>query len=243
MAYGKNIMIDNTEYFTQQKLDENKASFLQLLRLTKRDGIEELIVFLEESKFFEAPASTRFHGNFRGALCWHSLNVLKCLNKMNKDFNLGIPQDTIIITALLHDLCKTGGQYVKVKKVFKNDMPGQYKDDKWYDYMTYEYATGEESLPLGHGEKSVMILMDYIKLSAIEKLMIRWHMSAWEEGAIKNGLGNAMEYHKGVSAISLSDMQASQFFEFSLDHRELPQAKQARLMEETRKLAEMELKK
>lgn len=30
-----------------------------------RDGIEELLGWVEESDFFYAPASTRFHGNYK----------------------------------------------------------------------------------------------------------------------------------------------------------------------------------
>lgn len=39
-----------------------KDKFIELLRSTKREGIENLISFLEKTDFFTAPASTRFHG-------------------------------------------------------------------------------------------------------------------------------------------------------------------------------------
>ena len=52
-----------------------KEEFLALLRKTNREGIEELINFLEKSDFFVAPASTRFHGNFEGGLAAHSMKV------------------------------------------------------------------------------------------------------------------------------------------------------------------------
>ena len=39
----------------------NKERFIELLRSTKREGIEKLIDFLEKTDFFTAPASTRFH--------------------------------------------------------------------------------------------------------------------------------------------------------------------------------------
>ena len=52
-----------------------KEEFLQILRKVKREGIEELINFLEKSDFFKAPASTRFHGSYEGGLVEHSLKV------------------------------------------------------------------------------------------------------------------------------------------------------------------------
>ena len=41
-----------------------KEEFLALLRKTNREGIEDLINFIEEkTDFFTSPASTRFHGS------------------------------------------------------------------------------------------------------------------------------------------------------------------------------------
>lgn len=50
--------------------------FVEALRTTNRDGIEELIRYLqEETDFFTAPASTKYHGAFAGGLLMHSINV------------------------------------------------------------------------------------------------------------------------------------------------------------------------
>lgn len=57
----------------------NKERFIELLRSTKREGIEKLIDFLEKTDFFTAPASTRFHSSYEGGLLQHSLNVYDCL--------------------------------------------------------------------------------------------------------------------------------------------------------------------
>lgn len=57
----------------------NKERFIELLRSTKREGIEKLIDFLEKTDFFTAPASTRFHMSCEGGLLQHSLNVYDCL--------------------------------------------------------------------------------------------------------------------------------------------------------------------
>ena len=40
-----------------------KEQFLELLRQVKREGIDELIDFIEKTDFFKAPASTRFLGD------------------------------------------------------------------------------------------------------------------------------------------------------------------------------------
>lgn len=56
-------------------IEENKKRFLDLVGSIGRDGIKELVEFLEKSDFFTAPASTRFHGSIPGGLAMHSLNV------------------------------------------------------------------------------------------------------------------------------------------------------------------------
>ena len=40
----------------------------------------------------------------------------------------------------------------------------------------------DDKLPLGHGEKSLSILQDFIQLTEVEKLAIRWHMGPTEPG-------------------------------------------------------------
>ena len=41
-----------------------KEEYLELLKSINREGIDDLIKFIESTDFFKAPASTRFHGNF-----------------------------------------------------------------------------------------------------------------------------------------------------------------------------------
>ena len=56
-----------------------KEQFLELLKQVKREGIEELIEFIEKTDFFKAPASTRFHGDYEGGLVEHSMKVYEIL--------------------------------------------------------------------------------------------------------------------------------------------------------------------
>ena len=41
-----------------------KEEFLELLRKVNREGINELIEFIEKTDFYKAPASTRFYWFF-----------------------------------------------------------------------------------------------------------------------------------------------------------------------------------
>ena len=85
-----------------------KEKFLELLKTVNREGINDLIDFIEKTDFFKAPASTRFHGNYEGGLVEHSLKVYEILkHKVETNIEpLQVSEESLIIIALLHDLCK-----------------------------------------------------------------------------------------------------------------------------------------
>ena len=80
-----------------------KQRFIELLKATNIEGIDNLLDFLDKTDFYTAPASTRFHNAFEGGLLAHSLNVYDCLKDLTKE---KWADDTIAIVALLHDICK-----------------------------------------------------------------------------------------------------------------------------------------
>ena len=80
-------MADKTQFLSPEQLADNRNLFLAILETkVKRDGVEDLIAYLEDSDFFTAPSSTRFHGNYEGGLCEHSLNVYNCLMDLHQKY-------------------------------------------------------------------------------------------------------------------------------------------------------------
>lgn len=157
-----------------------KNKFIELLRSTKREGIDRVIDYLEnKSDFFTAPASTAFHGNYEGGLVEHSLNccnlglsIREVILKQKPELESKISKESVIIATLLHDICKAN-LYVGEIKSRKNAL-GMWEK---YNGYTVDYS----KFPIGHGEKSViMLLMIGLKLSSDEILAIRWHMSSWD---------------------------------------------------------------
>ncbi len=156
-----------------------KTEFIELLKATDRENIDYVIEDLEDIGFFEAPASSRNHFNFEGGLVEHSLNVYKIaimlkeqMQKLRPDVVSRIPDDSIAIAALLHDVCKAD-IYKKVTKKIRNEI-GVWEAQESYniDYSNF---------PLGHGEKSViMLLRSGLDLSDDEIIAIRWHMGSWD---------------------------------------------------------------
>jgi 23S rRNA maturation-related 3'-5' exoribonuclease YhaM len=93
--------------------ETHKEVFCNLLRSTKREGIEQVIRELDNIGYFEAPASANHHLNCNGGLLQHSLNVCETALAMrsyfeekNQMYAHGIPRDSVIIASLLHDVCK-----------------------------------------------------------------------------------------------------------------------------------------
>ena len=69
-------------------MKNNKEKFIALCKQwIKRDGLQDLLNWLEETDFYEAPASTRFHSMFEGGLCSHSINVF---NRMNMNVRMKV---------------------------------------------------------------------------------------------------------------------------------------------------------
>ena len=74
------------------------------------------------------------------------------------------------------------------------------------------YYTINDTLPYGHGEKSVYMISGFMRLTRDEAMAIRWHMgfSGIED---KNMIGKALEMYPLAFALSVADMEASYFLE------------------------------
>lgn len=141
-----------------------------------RDGADKLLDWLEKSDFFVAPASGRRHSAYRGGLCQHSINVYKRFIKLleseyGENWTKRVSPESAAIMGLLHDVCKVN-TYVEDVKNVKNKETGKWEQKPYFKY--------EDSLPYGHGEKSVYILSAFMKLSREEALAINWHMGEYD---------------------------------------------------------------
>ena len=193
-----------------------KKEFIELLQTSNRHGIDDLVEELEDLGFFKAPASTKFHLNEDGGLVQHSLNVCKAALSMRKsmielDDSLleALPKDSVIIASLLHDTCKAD-IYKPTMKKEKNRF-GMWCDVPGYDV---DYS----NFPLGHGEKSVIVLLrSGFELTDDEIMAIRWHMNAWDlpfqSYDIKSNFNKAKEICPLLSLVQAADCLASNLLE------------------------------
>mgnify|MGYP003290182032 FL=1 len=164
---------------TKEVISANKDKFVELLQSTHRPGVDNVINALEELGFFSAPASTRFHLAYEGGLLEHSLGVCRIALMVRKqvllvrpDLEPQLPIESIILTTLLHDVCKAEIYKGAIKR--RKNERGIWEDYEGYDVDYSDY-------PAGHGEKSVIVLLQSgLELTKEEVLAIRWHMSAWD---------------------------------------------------------------
>jgi hypothetical protein len=182
-----------------------KEEFINLLLSTKREGIEDVIAFLEKTDFYTAPASTKYHGAYEGGLLEHSMKVYEVLNEKVKHLpiDLEVSEDTVKIVALLHDICKVN--------FYKTD----YRNAKnaLGEWEKVPYYTIDDTIPYGHGEKSVMMLTEYMKLTGEEKYCIRWHMGFTEPKESYNTLGQAFKKYPLALLLHEADLETTYFFD------------------------------
>ena len=117
--------------------------------------------------------------------------------------------ENIIIAALLHDVCKAN--IYKVNTKYRKD-----QNNSWEPHNSYSVDYSE--LPLGHGEKSVIRLLQIgFALTQDEILAIRWHMTAWElpfqSNEAKANLNEAKQQCPLLTIIQTADGLASAILE------------------------------
>ena len=188
----------------------NKERFISIFKeKIHREGAEKLLAFLcsENSDFFTAPASTRYHGSYPGGLAEHSLNVYDCLcdymarPRMREVYGVEYSDESIAIASLLHDLCKVNFYVESTRNVKENGV-----------WKSVPYYTIDDQLPYGHGEKSVWMISGFMKLTRDEAFAIRYHMGfSGPEDA--NSVGSAFSKFPLAFALATADMEASYFVE------------------------------
>ena len=191
--------------------------FESLLMSTGRTGIDNVIEYLRKTDFYDAPASAKYHSNYETGLLDHSLMVYSIaeaffekMKLIDPELAITIPEESIIISALLHAVCKVCfyNKTVKWKKDEHND---------WIQYDGYEI---EDSFPIGHGEKSVIMLLKIgLDLNPCEMLSIRYHMGFFGESNVefKNAMKSSIKMCPLVVLLQQADCSATMLFENEIE--------------------------
>lgn len=200
-------------------IEQNIARFEAEVGKIDRPGIDKLMDYVRKSDFYKAPASTKYHLSVPGGLLQHSLNVLDALrgiltHNSNEDESrwdyevaghtvASISDESLTIMALFHDICKTYFYTTSTRNV-KNKQTGKWEEKPYYDI--------DDMMPLGHGDKSAMIIKQYMELTSPEMYAIWWHMGITDGGDIRQ-FGQAIDKYSIIYALHTADMMASHFME------------------------------
>ena len=170
------------EYLSKEQIEQSKDYFETLLRevLTdETDKVEELITKLESSDFFYAPATTQYYGSYPGGLCEHSLQVLDNMLALGESLQLGerVPYRSIVIVALLHEMCKMNKYELGFKNVKNHHPKGKLTDGNgkfdWESVSTYQSRPLENRFVYGtDGETSEFMVRQFINLTLEESVAI-----------------------------------------------------------------------
>ena len=185
----------------EQQINEKWEEFKRILLSTNRKGINEVIDWLDKSDFKYAPASTQYHGSYKGGLLEHSLNVYYHMYDFpNLIQFFELTDDTIAIIALLHDVCK-----INVYESYSRNVKDE--EGKWIQVLAYKY---NDKMPFGHGEKSVMLLMkNGLELSYPEIFAIRSHMGAFKDNEILSEVSQRFSVCPQSLVLHFADMIAT----------------------------------
>ena len=197
---------------TREQRDENQKKITGLLLSTKRPGMEKLVEWIvTKTDFFTAPASTKYHLNCEGGLALHSLHVYQRLSEKVAQGLVKIEPDTVIITSLLHDLCKVNFYVKEVKNVKEGTKINQYGKEV-ANWVEKEVWGIKDSFPVGHGEKSCWYIQNFIRLKPEEYAMIRLHMGP-DKNSYPDPFSETAKLYPSVVPIFTSDIESAYILE------------------------------
>lgn len=151
-----------------------KKRIKELLRTTNRAGMEDLLRWMDENGFYNAPCSSKYHLAKPGRLAEHSLNVFRNalaivdawqIRESRLLSNASI--NSVVICSLLHDIGKVG-QFGKSNYVPVEDQKGAFETNKDLLYVPHEV-------------RSIAILSQFIELTEEEQFAILYHNGLYGE--------------------------------------------------------------
>lgn len=183
MAARKKSDVQGTEQVQEQAAKVQDAPAVdyrkiitEALTKTRREGVEDLLAYMDETGFFTAPASGGNHSHTQGGLAEHSVNVMTVAEKMGVALFGGAGyneiQGSVVIAALLHDLGKCGdyGKKMYVENILKSGKQSEAKP----------WKRNPDLLPLDHATRSIKLATLFIDLTEEEEFAIRYHDGLYE---------------------------------------------------------------
>lgn len=172
--------------YLNERIELFKA-YLQDLNPIVNDDVKQWLI---DNGFFTSPCSTNKHNAYEGGLFDHSFNVMS--NLLNLTYKLNLQWErpiSPIIVGMFHDICKMD-QYI-------------------YNNETKMYSWNAHQKDVGHGDKSVRILLNFLDLTNEEKACIEYHMGAFTDKSKWSEYTLSIQKYPNILYTNLADMLAT----------------------------------
>lgn len=152
----------------------------------RKDQVIKFKAFLEkETSWLTSPASTRFHLNEEFGLLAHSVGVAYNALKIKESFAPDLRDESIVISALFHDLGKVG-------------LPGKPyylpNDNKWeIEKRGMTYKVNPEIITMNLAVRSLYLISQHVTLTEEEAQAIVAHDGIYP---VNGGVINLDYHHK-----------------------------------------------
>jgi hypothetical protein len=203
---------------TQDQILMNKQEFVGLVGSIKREGanIDRLLNKLENSDFYYAPASTKYHLACEGGLCLHSLNVYHNLLKLVQTIPGLDPycydEDSLKIVALFHDISKMNIYEKTVKNVKQYREDGDKWDEmgrfKWVAELSFK--TKDKKFVYGSHEMTAeYIIRQFVPLNIDESVAILHHMGTLGWDSAQDNIAEIYSQYQLALLLHTADMMST----------------------------------
>lgn len=217
--------MNNSEYvLSDSDIENNKNEYINLIRSINRPNsqIDKLINWLENSDFFIAPASVKYHHNYKGGLCEHSLQVYYNFLEFAKHNNIAVTgeekdlDDSIKILSLCHDFQKVNFY----KEVYRNEKRysenGSKRDEggkfDWVAVKSYSWKEPEECFMYGnHEATSEYMIRQFFNLTLDESIAILHHHAGMSDDCAKDNISHFFTYNPYVLWLHMADMKSAYY--------------------------------
>ena len=205
---------------TDIQINQNKQDFINFINSIERESFKKDLFLekMENSDFYYAPASTKFHGNYRGGLVDHCLNVYYRLSNLVRLAGLEdkISNESCIIVALMHDLAKRNFYTISIKNKKKYSESGK-RDDRdgngrydWISVPGYAVADSSDRFLYGnHEQTSEFMASQFIDLTVEESVAILHHMGGLSFDSTKEDYFSIYRRYPLALLLFEADMLAS----------------------------------
>lgn len=189
-------------------IETNYATFIAYLEhYIEREGIENLIEYLQNTDIMTAPASSKYSLSEVGGLVQHSINVfLKMVELFKAEYgeeDFPYSKESIALVSLLHDISKVNYYEQAVRNV-KND------DGEWVKEHYYRVKDQEERMFYGNAaQNTIYILNTFFRLTYDEEIAILYHAGTFDTETNSANVMRAFSNNKLALFLHLADMYAT----------------------------------